>query len=125
MEGAAAGKDKCFQAGFNEGFTRGVVSALRWGMLKGKIRYLLEQDKLHHSVSVCLFCSALQTYCTSLGLSEEAQQCSILLSEVSEAEKEWRENKDQLEQYKQAMGHMSFNSSMSQVGVVRYFTVDS
>ena len=38
MEGAAAGKDKCFQAGFNEGFTRGVVSALRWGMLKGKIR---------------------------------------------------------------------------------------
>ena len=66
---------------------------------------------------MCLFCSALQTYCTSLGLSEEAQRCSVLLNEVSEAEKEWRENEDQLEQYKQAMGHMSFNSSMYQVGM--------
>lgn len=74
---------------------------------------------------VCLFCSALQTYCTSLGLSEKARQFSVLLSEVSEAEKEWRETLDQLEQYKQAVGHQSFDSTMSQVGVAGYFTADN
>jgi len=61
--------------------------------------------------------SALQTHCTSRGLSDESQQLSALLHEISLAEQEWRKMAfaDQLEQYRQAVDHLQFDSSTPMV----------